>query len=164
MVLFYCKFSKVLVFFWILGWVDGGSPFVFGKASFIIQKAPFWDACMVIRESCGQAGTKVNPQSKSPLCSERQLFPKGACHVLMSPVLALIRAGTVSWGIMISACPAMLQQSVQKCPPWEQRLPKRFSARCQGNSCTIFITSFLYKCGLPQSISLLFHAVFIIFS
>lgn len=149
MVLFYCKFSKVLVsLFWILKWVDDGSSFVFGKASFIIKEAPPWDALvtwMVIRESCVQAGTKLNPQSKSPLCSERRLIPKGACHVLMSPLLTLLRAGMISWGIMIGSCSAILQQSIEKCPPWEQSVPKRFSAWCWGNSCTIFITSFIYK-------------------
>lgn len=90
--------------------MGGGSSFVFGKASFIIKEAPPWDALvtwMVIRESCVQAGTKLNPHSKSPLCSEGRLIPKGACHVLMSPLLTLLRAGMISWGIRRGACPAI---------------------------------------------------------
>lgn len=89
--------------FWILEWVGGGSSSVFGKASFIIKEAPSWDALvtwMVIRESCVQAGTTLNPQSKSPLRSERRVTPKGACHVLMSPLLTLLGAGMISWGVM----------------------------------------------------------------
>lgn len=83
MVLFYSKFANSPRFLsvWDLKRGGRGGSFVFRKAWFIIKRAQFWDALVtwvVIRESCAQAGNKLNPQFKSPLCSERRTILKGS--------------------------------------------------------------------------------------